>query len=177
MAAECESSDEQLALENDDDADEHESVEAESDAALELEVLRAEWEPEMESAHAFRVVLRGGAYYKKTKGVVADEARAFARFQAAKDWCDQFGWPREKSFSLALYTAPGAVALANEFCRRSNHYYDMWLASDDADDAFSFAHVAPPSDDEEFLDWITTLDADGASFAKGFELLELRPAR
>jgi hypothetical protein len=143
------------------------------DTDEELAALRHEWEGEFVDFVGFYVMIRGGKWTKRVKKKAADCIRAKAISIEVKTWCDDYHWPKEKSYAFKKYTLEGASVLANEFARVANHYYAIWLGQDDS--KYVFTPEDKVADDVGFLNWMTALDADSVHFARGFELVSLWP--
>ena len=92
-----------------------------------------------------------------------------------RQWCEEYHWPKEKSYFFSIYTQEGAAQLAHEFVRRANRYYSIWLGQDD--DLYVFSDADRVHEDLDFHNWMVTLDALSPAFAKGNELLGLWPMR
>ena len=58
-----------------------------------------------------------------TTGVVACEAK----FGVPREWCLQYGLQQTLSFSIPSDGYSTSMALAEEWCSRMRHYYNMWI--------------------------------------------------
>ena len=82
--------------------------------------------------------------------------------------------PPNKEFACSAYGYDVGVRLATEFLRRSNFYFNIWLASGDEDYRFGENNDAI-ADVLDFVDWMLTLDVDSRAYARAKELRELFP--
>ena len=159
---------------DDDSADEPLEVGELSEFSDGLDALHHEYAPLEAHESAFRMRVRtrsvGAGVDKTVHNVIVAEAR----FQATRRWCDSYDWPPNKEFACSAYGYDVGVRLATEFLRRSNFYFNIWLASGDEDYRFEensdeIAHVL------DFVDWMLTLDVDSRAYARAKELRELFP--
>lgn len=73
----------------------------------------------------FRVVLRGGAWLFKTKGVEYDSIRAEAASQEVEQWCVMKGLNKSFTASLAGHGDATAMLLCRAWAARMQHLYDV----------------------------------------------------
>ena len=52
---------------------------------------------------------------------------------SARTWCRRFNVNQSAHFSIAHLGYDNAFALAQEWCRRAEHFFSMWLDADDAE--------------------------------------------
>ena len=62
--------------------------------------------------------------------MASDAQVAQARPGLPRQWCREYKVHLTSSLSIAKYSELGASRLALEFCRKCQHFYDIWLASD-----------------------------------------------
>ena len=70
----------------------------------------------------FVVKVLGGAWTRRHHGVSADNIGMFARTQDARRWCLRYGFPRQRTFAIRMYTRHGASTLSHELARRGNYF-------------------------------------------------------
>ena len=78
----------------------------------------------------FHTSLRGGIFGADHRYLASDAQVAQARPGLPRQWCREYKVSLTSSFSIAKYSELGASRLALEFCRKCQHFYDIWLASD-----------------------------------------------
>ena len=99
------------------------------DAFEELAALRAKYMDDSNKEDAFYQRILGGDWTKSHYGVAGNAIGVFARGGAAMTvFCDRFVYPKMKSFYFNAYGVQGALILSKEFCRRSNFFFDRWIA-------------------------------------------------
>ena len=110
----------------------------EEEAAWEtLRRLRQQWSDQvsLEQNH-FPVSLRGGAWTKANRGTEADCVSAGATKGAVWQWCQTFHLPKMARFTLK-YGTDVATALAQEWSKKMQFYYSLYLEADDPDFRYS----------------------------------------
>lgn len=163
------------------DSEDSADVEAEEedvDATEELAALRAEWDFESGWEMGFYTRILGGSWTKKNKGIVADGVLATSRAWT-RNWRKAFGWPNSRTFFFSKFTREGAHRLSEEWCKRADHYYRLFV-EDEPEDGAKFRYTKEHMDSyEEDLDWITWLceqDENGVVWAAAQEIRNMRPA-
>ena len=110
------------------------------------------------SSEDFKVSLRGGAWTRQHRGVAADAVMASAATELGRRWTAQYSCQRMASFSILL----DATLMAMEWCRRRQHYCDIWKAQGAADYAYTdddhFAYK-PPTDWTDLMQKLTAAHA------------------
>ena len=140
-----------------------------------LACVRAQYEEDLGDDDGFHVKILGGKWTAEHIGTIADRVSANARGQAAMEWCAEFKWPRMTSFAFNRYSEVGAVELAREVARRANHFYRLWLWSDDDPFRYTPEHLESYIEDFEWLDWMCAQDPNSVSFARGQLLRQMLP--
>ena len=110
---------------------------------------------------------------KKSHDCVAGMARG----ELAGNWCKLFSMRRMVSFSLALYTMEGAQALAKEWARRMQFYFDLWFEANLTDFDYSQDMIDMCGDSVEFLDVVLAEEDGGPLWKRALEIRECRPKR
>ena len=145
-----------------------------ADVQERLQQVREKWQTEAEEADVnFYHWIPGGMWTQTFRATPADSAVFKARSHT-KFWRDRFGWPGSKTFMFSAHSEMGAVLLAKEWARKSDHLYSHWIDSEGLlleysqdEHAFEFS-VA-------FLDWVSSLDVDCDSFQRVHELFNVWP--
>jgi hypothetical protein len=81
------------------------------------------------------------------------------------------------SFSLALYTMEGAHALAKEWARRMQFYFDLWFEANLTDFDYSQDMIDMCGDSVEFLDVVLAEEDGSPLWKRALEIRECRPKR
>lgn len=112
-----------------------------SDVWEALAAKRREWEAQgLLQGEEFVTFLKGGQWTARHKGKAFDTLVGQAKRGHVTRWCNMHQLKKVVSFSLALYGEGPATAMALEWCRRMQHFYDLWVNSPGS--AYSFS----PSD-------------------------------
>ena len=160
------------------DEEEDGTEEEEVDAAEELAALRQEWDFEEGWEMAFYTRILGGNWTKANKGVVADGVLATGR-ASTRDWCKAFGWPNSRTFFFSKFGREAAHKLAEEWCRRADHYYRLFV-EDECEDGAKFRYceeyLESYEEDLEWVSWLLEQDENGKVWAAAHEIRAMRPA-
>ena len=105
--------------------------------------------------------IRGGTWTAKHRGVTADCVVAQATGRLAMEWCRKYGLNRMASFSFAKYGESTANHMALQWCRRLQHYFDLWLQSDEAVFEYSSAALESYDPGQEWTSLLATLPSKG----------------
>ena len=79
------------------------------------------------------------------------------------------------SYAYARYGEADATRLATEWCRRNQHYYDIFLSADDVAYAFTEADTASYVEPQDFQDWADALPEASAARERLEALRAVRP--
>lgn len=90
---------------------------------------------------AFVTSICGGTWTAVAKWTAADCVAGEARGAAAV-WCGTYKLNRMSSYSFARDGEQVACGLAREWCRRLQHFYDLWEMQPDAKHRFSEGELA-----------------------------------
>ena len=122
----------------------------------------------------FSTQIRGGRWTKLNLGTEADCVAAMAAKGAPSAFCIQFSLARMSSYSFAKYGERAALLMAQEWCRRMEHFYQLYLQGDDA---FRFDSTALPSYEpsSEWTAFFAELHAGTATFNRAVAIQGLRP--
>ena len=99
--------------------------------------LRNQWRDQidLDSEH-FPIALRGGVWTQQHRGTEADCVSVSARRGVAWSWCERYSLPKMARFTLQ-YTTPIANALASEWAKRMQHFFNIHLTANDHDFVYS----------------------------------------
>ena len=123
----------------------------------------------------FYVTVRGGGWTYQFKGVVADVVSMYAR-NCAKDWCDVYGLPKQKGFTIARYTEEGAHRLSWAWVRKLNFFFEMWQDNGSHPGyVYSAEQLEAYVADAAFLDWTDELDDGSYCYLAVAELINAVP--
>lgn len=160
-------------LKSDDGSDKEDDV----DVASDLAALRRAWNYEEGDSMSFYTRILGGGWTQKHKGVVADGVVGTCR-ASARLWCSHYGWPRSKTYFFNKYSRAGAHMLAEEYCRRGEYFFNLYVAFDESGgEAFQYSEedVAGYEDNMDFLNWFLEQPLDSPQFEAGMALRSLVP--
>ena len=139
---------------------------------------RLEWEvqgPVQGDAFAVEVVDWAWSQGQAGRQYHCIEARASKG--DATSWCRKYKFPPKVSFSVKLYTEPVASALAVEWCRRLQFFYDLYRCQSVKDFQYTPAHKESLKDSDAFLLMKTTLPNVGKAVERARAIEGLSPAR
>lgn len=117
------------------------------DAFDELQTKRTEWRAMYDlGLKHFKGGLLGGAWTKQHKRAAADSVRAFGSGKAVHAWCKKFGLPADATFALNKFGEHAASMLANDWCRRSEYFYTLFLgaAKEELEYTTEMINACPP---------------------------------
>ena len=80
----------------------------------------------------------GGVWTSTHIGVSFDRWAALARSGEARAWCNRFGWPKFKSFTIRKYQ-DGAKILAEEWVAKADHLFQIWQYDGSGLNDFSYS--------------------------------------
>ena len=86
------------------------------------------------------------------KKVACDAIVGYARAQEAQAWARHFGFDRMNSFAFAKYDRHPASCMALEWCRRMQHFHDIYTAQDDPDFVYSEEELESCEESIELID-------------------------
>ena len=123
-----------------------------------LAAMRETMVVEEHRAMQFYVRILGGRWTFQHTGAAADGCSYFARAGQAQVWCRKFGFPRQRGYHYLKYGGPeGPHLLCNEICRRAQHFFDLWMRSDDPVFRYSGVQRDAYTASEEFRAWRSLL--------------------
>jgi hypothetical protein len=137
---------------------------------------RAEFRIEDEDKF-FYVRQRGGDSNVARIGRALDCAAMFARKGLAVQFCDKYGFPKQKSYHYTKYGGEvPANHLIREFARKGHYFCCIWV-SHDCDDAFVFSRevIEGFEQDPLWLDFMCALPQESETFAQGMQIVNWQP--
>ena len=137
---------------DDDDDEEVEVLPLDKEAIWKaLDDKRQEW-ARGDVAHGsdFVTCVRGGAWWWINKWTNTGIDCVVGQAKASATWCATYKLNKMARFSFAKYIEPIAIGLALEWCRRLQHYYDLWCMQDDAKYRFTPDDLASYTEGQEF---------------------------
>ena len=142
----------------------------------ELEEKRKEWEAEGPAqGDAFAVEVVDWAWTKGQAGRAYYCLEGRAAKGDATAWCRRYQLNAYTSFSVKLYGEEVATALAVEWCRRMQHFYDLYRCQPARDFKFTADHKAALEDSKAFELMRGGLPTSGKAAARANVILALFP--
>ena len=89
-------------------------------------------------------------------------------------WAREWGFNRSKRFSTRLYTRAKATRLCNEFCRKGEYYYGVYIAEREFA-GYTQAHVDALPRDAEYDEWHGDLDVTDPAFRAAIQVELIQP--
>lgn len=158
-----------LALELGDEA-----IEA---AWVTLQEKRLQWDQSgVAEGDNFYVIIRGGAWTLRSVGKALDSVMACARSGLPTEWAKQHNMGKSALFALSKYGDESAHMLALEWCRRCEHFFQIWVANDDPEYLYTQDDLASYQEDLEFVTWLCGVDAMSATWERAAKVRKLKPA-
>ena len=139
----------------------------------ELKAIREEMAWEDNPLRYFYTKPLGGGWTKENRGKAADRYGGWAR-SMAKEWCEVFSFPKEKTYSFVLKFEPDDTKyLSREYCRRGEYFYRLFLKKPDI--TYSRDVIESYVESEEFVRFMCACDVDGPAFDAGLKLRKIYP--
>ena len=141
-----------------------------------LDAKRAAWATEA-SGHGedFVTRIRGGKWTMQAKGVPYDSIVGQALAGLPTSWCREYQLNVVASFSYAKFGDQAASALAVEWCRRMQHFFNIWVAQPDPKYKFSLADAEGLVADVAFEEAKASVASDKNLSARFDEVQNLFP--
>ena len=103
-----------------------------------IEAFRQQWGIDGTNHGAdFVTAVKGGAWTQRHLGIAVERVTADARKGAPSLFCQTYGFNQGMSFTLKRYGDLNCSALALEWCRRMQFWFDLWLEQGDTKYRFS----------------------------------------
>ena len=103
--------------------------EAIAEAWATLQQKRLQWDTEGSAqGDDFKVWIRGGAWTAKHRGMAYDNVMASAKAGLPIQWAVKYKVGQSAAFSIPLYGEHNGHMMAIEWCRRLQHFYDIYAA-------------------------------------------------
>lgn len=121
------------------------------------------------------MAIRGGGWTREHKGCSYNYARCKASGAKAHDWCRKYRWQATFDINLRLVDDEDfAKILCREWCRRAQHYFDVFTESENPNYIYTDADT-PPSDHEDFNIIMSTVLPTSYEHMRGTEILAFVP--
>jgi len=142
-----------------------------------LAAKRKEWEEQgILQGEEFTTFLKGGKWCAEQKGKAFDIAVGQAKRGMPLSWCKSHKMNSLASFSLSKYGEGPASTLAVEWCRRMQHFFDLWLNSPGEDYHFSASDMDSYVPTEAFIKLTDTIPHSHPAWARVVAIKALLPA-
>jgi hypothetical protein len=96
---------------------------------------------------------------------------------SAVAWCRTYGMIKQASFSHRDYTYLDASRMALEWCRRMQHYYDIFKSQDDPTYVYSTDDLESYVEEYEWVSYLCDLDIESAAWSRSEAIRTLVPNR
>lgn len=123
----------------------------------------------------FYTQLRGGGFTMKKAGVPFDSVMAAARRGAPAQWAKRYGMGQVAVFTLRAYEEAPCNAMALEWARKCQYYYNVYKNAQDEHYMYSDKDLADYRESPEFLAFCAELPEGHAAWKRIFPLRELAP--
>ena len=150
-----------------------------ADVATQLQALRNDIAVPVESY--FRVRVLGGEWSITLFRKVAKDIGAYPKNKDAVSWCQAVGWPPGgsktgvRSFSVSMYGLEGSRHLAEEMCRRGDHYLRSWVDAG-SPTPYDFAPVKVGYvSTREYIQWFDDIPLSSHASKVAFQIRDFVP--
>ena len=150
-----------------------------ADVAAQLQALRDDIAVPVESY--FKVRVLGGDWSITLFRKVAKDIGAYPKSKDAVSWCQAVGWPPGgsktgvRSFSVSMYGLEGARHLAEEMCRRGDHYIRCWVTAG-SPTPYDFAQVKVGYvSTREYMQWFDDIPLSSHASKVAFQIHDFVP--
>lgn len=109
-------------------------------------------------------------------GKALDRVMACARSGLPTEWAKQHNMGKSALFAPSKYGDESAHMLALEWCRRCEHFPQIWVANDDPEYLYTQDDLASYQEDLEFVTWLCGVDAMSATWERAAKARKLKPA-
>jgi hypothetical protein len=92
------------------------------------------------------------------KGRAYDAFQGSARGASANAWCLEYTMARSARFDISLYGEAGSKACAEEWCRRMQYFYTMYLDAKDVGHVYSIEDKVSYVEHPDFTELASTFD-------------------
>lgn len=124
---------------------------------------------------SFYVIIRGGPWSLRATGKALESVMACARAGPPTEWAKKYNMGKSALFALSKYGDESAHMLALEWCRRCEHFFQIWVAQDDPEFAYTQTDLASYQEGLEFVTWMCSVDIMSATWERAAKVRSLRP--
>ena len=117
-----------------------------------LDLARNTWQDAHVAHQDFLTRILGGKWTVTHKKVACDAIVGYSKGKEAQAWATHFGLDRINSFAYSRYDQHPASCMALEWCRRMQHFYDIYTGRDDPDFEYSAEELESYEESIEFID-------------------------
>ena len=116
----------------------------------------------------FYLHVMGGAWTRVNLKKTSDAIAVYARAGCASEWCEEYDFPKQASFSYQKYDGvENVVFLANEFSRRAHLFFNQFFESADVNFLYSFEDRDSYEESCEFSAFMATLPYGHTAYVRG----------
>jgi hypothetical protein len=140
-----------------------------------LEEKRLEWaNASTEIGDNFSVQLRGGGS-SSSKAVPHESVVASAKAGAPRKWAETYHMGKQTSFAVKKYGAVAAHAMALEWCRKCEFFYQMWCSQSERNYMYTPADLASYDEGYDWTSFMADLDVDSHTWSRASQVMALQP--
>ena len=119
---------------------------------------------------------RGSDWTWEKKGVAMDVQGARARGKLAVGFCQLYGLERSFGCSTKSYSEPHIVRLAEEWCRKMQFFYDLYMEAEGNEIHFTRAMVDEYIERADYSEWVEALEVGSKAKDRALSLRKLSPS-
>lgn len=141
-----------------------------------LEQRRQEWaNAPSEVGDHFSVQLRGGPLATQRKAMPYESVVAIAKAGAPRKWAETYHMGKQISFAVKKFGAAAAHAMALEWRRRCEFYYQMWLSQSEKNYMYTPADLASYEEDFDWTSFMGELDVESPNWQRASQVMAMQP--
>lgn len=143
-----------------------------------LEAKRRQWSLEEErEGEDFTTNILGGEWTRKHKGKAFDAIKSAAGGGAPSLWCRLYGLNVEAPFSFNKFGEAAASTLALQWCKRMQHFYNIYLRHDAPEYVYSDKELESFQEDEEWVAFVRDASAKPETWKRAVKIRSVRPSK
>lgn len=124
----------------------------------------------------FSTKILGSRWTRINKGKSCDAVIGIASGGAAREWCRLYGLNVEASFAIGKYGEGDATMMALEWCRRRQHFYDLYVEADRDDYAYSGEELQSCPEKLEWVHWLLARGTTSVCWSRALEVQSSMPS-
>eukprot|EP00971_Amphidinium_carterae_P090778 1796872-Amphidinium_carterae.1 len=113
----------------------------------------------------------------KNKGQLADAVAAYAHTDLAKEWCTSYGLNKMASYSIQKYTSEVATTMALQWCRKRQHYLNIWCAQNESKYTYTKADHDAYLPEQPWQTFMESLEQGTDAYKRALDIQLMAPTK